>query len=127
MSLTETIGRRIKAHREFRDWSQSDLAQRLQGGLSKQSIISEIERGKRGLQVEELLQIADALGVHPYYHLIADDENTLNLDTEQDSLTQIESMLLHNFRLLPNDRIRMSFMSLLMSITASDDEIPWSC
>jgi transcriptional regulator with XRE-family HTH domain len=56
----DTIGQRLKSARLAREWTQGQLAQ--QSGV-KQSTISKLEAGKmhRGTQ---LLQLADALGVH---------------------------------------------------------------
>jgi len=110
----EEIGRKIKAHREHNGWSQSEFASRLSGGLQKQSTISEIERGRRGLQVSELFEIAEVLGVHPYHHLlVTGNDSFMNLD----QVDQLETILLNGFRNLPNENARMSLISLLVAIT----------
>lgn len=53
------IGRRVKAARDARDWTQDQLSQGL--GLNDRQSVSDIENGKRGLKPEELLALSDLL------------------------------------------------------------------
>jgi transcriptional regulator with XRE-family HTH domain/Zn-dependent peptidase ImmA (M78 family) len=54
------VGQRIRAIREARGWTQSDLAARLQ---RTQTAVSYWESGRRGLSLDDLVYVARALGV----------------------------------------------------------------
>jgi len=54
------VGQRIRAHREARGWTQGDLAKRL--GRT-QTAVSYWESGQRGLSIDDLVDLAHALGV----------------------------------------------------------------
>ena len=58
--MNEAVGRNIKAARETANLTQAQLARKI--GMD-QSEISRIERGTRGLSVNRLGLIAEALGV----------------------------------------------------------------
>lgn len=54
------VGQRIRTIREARGWTQSDLASRLQ---RTQTAVSYWESGRRGLSLDDLVDVAQALGV----------------------------------------------------------------
>lgn len=56
------IGQRLRALRTERGISQVELARRLG---SYQTVISAIERGERGLTLQQVMKLADALGAPP--------------------------------------------------------------
>ena len=56
------IGARIRTLRQQRDRTQTDLADLLG---TKQTAISEVERGNRGLTVQQLVKVARALKASP--------------------------------------------------------------
>ena len=56
-----SVGQHIRASREALGWTQSDLAARL--GRT-QTAVSYWESGRRGLSLDDLLDVARALGVH---------------------------------------------------------------
>jgi Zn-dependent peptidase ImmA (M78 family)/DNA-binding XRE family transcriptional regulator len=53
------IGYRVKAAREFSKWSQQRLAEEL--GFKDRQTVSDLEKGKRALKPEELMQICTSL------------------------------------------------------------------
>ena len=62
------VGQRIRAIREARGWTQSDLAARLQ---RTQTAVSYWESGRRGLSLDDLVDVARVLGV-PSAELLPD-------------------------------------------------------
>lgn len=62
------VGQRIRAIREGRGWTQSDLAMRLQ---RTQTAVSYWESGRRGLSLDDLVEVAGTLGV-PTSELLPD-------------------------------------------------------
>lgn len=54
------VGQRIRAIREERGWTQTDLAARLQ---RTQTAVSYWESGRRGLSLDDLVEVAGILGV----------------------------------------------------------------
>lgn len=58
-TLRETVGRRIRCRREDLGLLQAQLARR--AGLSV-GFLSDVENGRRGISVENLVAIADVLG-----------------------------------------------------------------
>ena len=54
------VGQRIRAHREARGWTQSELAARL--GRT-QTAVSYWESGRRGLSLDDLVEVAQILGI----------------------------------------------------------------
>ncbi len=68
MTTRENIGRRIREAREERNLSQSELGQLLSRKRTH-AAISELERGKVRLDVEELIEIAAILGKDISYFL----------------------------------------------------------
>jgi len=65
-----------------RGWSQDQLASRV--GCSKPQI-SDLERGNRGLDVDWMRRVADALGVLPA-HLLSDHDNPERLTDKERAL-----------------------------------------
>lgn len=56
----------IRQEREFRGWSQTELAERMQhlGYKWSQRIVSNIETGERDLNVIEVMALSWAFGLH---------------------------------------------------------------
>lgn len=78
--LTKRIGSRLRAERQRRGWSLSDLSARTTGQLSK-SRISNYEQGIRRMGLEAAHQIAAALEtVSPAWLLLLDEFNPLSED-----------------------------------------------
>jgi len=73
---------RIRELRMARGWSQDQLAARV--GCSKPQI-SDLERGNRGLDLDWMRRLADALGVLPA-HLLSDHDNPERLTDEERAL-----------------------------------------
>lgn len=73
---------RIRELRMQRGWSQDQLAARV--GCSKPQI-SDLERGNRGLDLDWMRRIADAMGILPS-HLLSDDDNPERLSDEERAL-----------------------------------------
>ena len=79
-SLTRQIGSRLRAERQRRGWSLSDLSARTTSQLSK-SRISNYEQGIRRMGLEAAHQIAAALEtVSPAWLLLLDEHNPLSDD-----------------------------------------------
>ena len=90
-SLTRRIGSRLRAERQRRGWSMSELSARTADQLSK-SRISNYEQGIRRMGLEAAHQIAAALEtVSPAWLLLLDECNPLSDD---------ELRLLRGFRAL---------------------------
>ncbi len=70
MGDMEALGRRIRRAREDKKWSQSELGRRW--GSRSHAAISDIERGKTKVPADELLPLAELLGV-PLRKLLTDD------------------------------------------------------
>lgn len=58
----DDIGRRLRGLRIARGFTQTQLAELLG---TKQTAVSEVERGQRGLTVQQLVKVARALGASP--------------------------------------------------------------
>ena len=57
----QAVGRRIRAIRRQKDITQAELARRL--GITSQSRVSDIERGRCAQNIDTLSAVAAALGV----------------------------------------------------------------
>ncbi len=68
-SARVAFGRRVRAVRTERGWSQEELADR--AGLHR-TYISSLERGQRNVSLENIRHLADALDVSPGDLLDAD-------------------------------------------------------
>ena len=60
--MSKEVGRRIRALRRLKRFTQKDLAQRLKISMS---MLSNIERGVQGARPEMLHEISQILGVSP--------------------------------------------------------------
>ena len=60
LSFRVRLGRRIRAERALRNWTQGDLADA--SGMHR-SYVSSVERGERNVGVENLVLIASAFGL----------------------------------------------------------------
>ena len=56
------LGERIRMIREMAGWTQADLGQRMQKKRSH-AAVSDIERGKTGLDIEDITDVAVVLDV----------------------------------------------------------------
>ena len=70
-SILMSPGEMIRTLREFKEWSQLDMAR--ETGIS-QTNISAIENGRVQIGKERAIVIAEALGVHPSSIMFADYE-----------------------------------------------------
>lgn len=61
MATSEEVGRRIRDAREARGWTQAQLGQQLTRPRTHVAI-SDIERGRTKLNIDELSEFADVLG-----------------------------------------------------------------
>lgn len=97
-SLREIIARNIFEIRIRKGMSQKELALRLGLGKSGNTYISEIERAKVGISVEQQAKLAKALGVP-----ISELSKGIDPDEERVVLrcTSIEWELIDDFRKLP--------------------------
>lgn len=87
---------RIRELRTARGWSQELLASRV--GCSKVQI-SDLERGNRGLDLEWMRRIAEALEVPPS-HLMSDEDNP-------ERLSPTERALIERYRMMPHGEQEM--------------------
>src|SRR5437016_6268203 len=55
---------RLRLGRQPRRWTQQQLADHTQGALSRSSIAN-VERGRQGLSLVQLMTLAEALGAQP--------------------------------------------------------------
>jgi transcriptional regulator with XRE-family HTH domain len=67
------VGARIRTLRQERDLTQTDMAKLLG---TKQTAVSEVERGNRGLTVQQLVKLARALKTSPNELLGEGNHNT---------------------------------------------------
>ena len=75
MVTQEEVGRRVKRAREELGWSQRELGQRLKRPRTY-AAVSDIERGKTQLSIEELGNIAALLGKDLSYFVAANSTPT---------------------------------------------------
>src|SRR6202035_6197156 len=64
---SQVLARQVRALRKRLDWTQEDLAWRLQelGTSMDQSMVARIENGKRAVSLDEMFVLAGALDVSP--------------------------------------------------------------
>lgn len=69
--MSEVVGRNTRATRERRGWTQAVLQAQLErhGLKITRSAIAQLERGKRGVSVDELFALALALEIAPHFLL----------------------------------------------------------
>ena len=82
VELMQIVGNNLRAYRNARGMTQEELAERV--GIST-SFCANIERGKKGVSMFILQDLADALGI-TVNHLIYEDNSGLRL-------TNIETLL----------------------------------
>ncbi|WP_204787485.1 helix-turn-helix domain-containing protein [Paenibacillus oryzisoli] len=75
--LYQEIGKRIKAYREQKKWTQEELADRVHRSRTS---ITNIEQGKQRFQIHSLYEIADTLGITPLDLLPQPGELITNVD-----------------------------------------------
>jgi len=59
------LGSNLKGFRDMRNFSQEELAHK--AGYSNNSSISKLEGGQRSTDIEQVISLAEALGVHPIF------------------------------------------------------------
>jgi transcriptional regulator with XRE-family HTH domain len=84
-SLHEKIGKRVRAARIELDLTQAELAGRLE---LEEPTVRSIEAGRRGVSIESLLRLADALRVTPGELLDLDPTNTTRVGRESARLIE---------------------------------------
>lgn len=112
MLTPEKLGSRLKFHREQKRLSQAELG-RLAGDF-EQSVISDLERGRRRMTVIELLKLSYALDIHPYYELLADSPPSQH--DPKDGTDEMEEALLKAFRRLPSGEKRLRALTFFLVI-----------
>jgi transcriptional regulator with XRE-family HTH domain len=112
MDISTEIGRRIKAARKGKNWSQQDLSAHCQG-MSK-SRISNYEQGTRRPGVEEAKELASALGVSAAFLLCLEDDG---------AVTDTEKALLNAYR-TADERVRDMIMGIAESQSVYTSENP---
>ena len=76
MEYLKGFGERMRARREELGMSQLDLALKI--GYKTKQAISKIEQGERGLKVDKMNQLADALGVSIDYLMGTEREDLID-------------------------------------------------
>jgi transcriptional regulator with XRE-family HTH domain len=84
-SLREKIGKRVRAARLQLDLTQAELAGRLE---LEEPTVRSIEAGRRGVSIESLLRLADALRVTPGELLDLDPTKTTTIGQESARLIE---------------------------------------
>lgn len=67
MRVSKTVGEQVRRHRERKGWTQARLSDELAalGEPMDRVVLTRIEKGTRGVTVDEVLLLALALGVSP--------------------------------------------------------------
>lgn len=71
MDIIKVFGQNVRKYRNVRGYSQEELA--AVSGLHR-TYISDIERFKRSISLDNIQRIADALGIETYRLFVTDDE-----------------------------------------------------
>lgn len=71
MDIIKVFGQNVRKYRKVRGYSQEELA--AVSGLHR-TYISDIERFKRSISLDNIQRIADALGIETYRLFVPDDE-----------------------------------------------------
>ncbi len=71
MDIIKVFGQNVRKYRNVRGYSQEELA--AVSGLHR-TYISDIERFKRSISLDNIQRIADALGIETYRLFVPDDE-----------------------------------------------------
>lgn len=87
--MSGSIGDRIKALREKKEWSQRELAERV--GINY-SVINRIELDKRSVKDHEIRKFADVFSVSPNF-LVGKETHSDIKDNTYDSLAEINKMI----------------------------------
>ncbi len=80
--LQKTIGKEIKKLRCMNDWTQEQIAEKL--NISRNAY-GDIERGGCDINLSRLTQIGELFGVEPNYFFDADERNIFNLTGTQNA------------------------------------------
>jgi transcriptional regulator with XRE-family HTH domain len=108
--IDEAIGRKIRAWRKLKGWTQSDLGNQL--GVTFQQI-QKYELGINSLSVARLRQFADILG-KPVNMFLEDDDSPAPSMSDQRILG-----LARNFSAIPSAAIRDQICALVRGIAKS--------
>ena len=92
--MLETLGKTIRYYRKMAGLTQEQLAEKI---YTVKSDISEIENDKRSITIQKLLDIADALQVHPaklfaYIGQTEDDRRRVAYNEVLAELERLEDM-----------------------------------
>jgi transcriptional regulator with XRE-family HTH domain len=87
------IGRNIKKLRELRDYTQEYIASQIG---KKQTEYSKIERGKKKIEIDDLIKIADILKVRPEDILNFDSERIIFNITESNGVNGVNTTYFYN-------------------------------
>lgn len=87
----DTLGKTIRFYRKKAGMTQEQLAEKI---YTKKSDISEIENDKRSIAIPKLLDIAEALNVHPakMFSYINQGEDEKRRSVYRDVLDEIEKL-----------------------------------
>jgi transcriptional regulator with XRE-family HTH domain len=102
----QELGERIKEARLHRELNQSELAEKI--GIAQRAL-SDIERGERKLTVLELMDLIQVMELPLAYFL----------SNEASEITNLESVIVEEFRLLPNDESRWLAINVVRAIRKS--------
>ena len=103
----KNLGKRIRTAREKKGLSQEDLAALIE---LDQSIMSQLESGKRRLSVSELPSLSSALDV-PIMYFFDEHMNSTDLD----------ALLLQEFHRLPSAEWRQTAVNMIQLLTSTLD------
>lgn len=108
------VGERIRQLRERKDWSQKKVADITHINTS---VYNRIEKGTRKIRTEELIKIADALGVSVGYLSGVNDGTLTKFSKEtQDILDNLD---------LTDEQLRKKFPFEIDGRQVTDEEFKW--
>lgn len=114
-----TVADRIRALREERQLSQSELARRM--GYANRSMISKIETSGDNITLKIVSRAAEALGTTEAYLMgwyddsIEDNPKQTDSHTES-NLTPNEELIIDRYRSLPEDK-KMALLGYILAYT----------
>jgi transcriptional regulator with XRE-family HTH domain len=111
MTMSEVVGRNIRAARTARRWQRKELAEQVQmrGGWHEPKTVGRIERGEQRIKVDDLVLFGLALGVAPFVLLcppagtsiairpgepVRDNYSLLGFVDDEDELLEVSGAIL---------------------------------